>query len=695
LPRSTRISTGVCSLKKPLVYSLLAAICVANFIWIMRLNSLYCLPPGSDSFHWLMHAKALLEGVGFPMWDEGLWQYPPLSLVSLGLFAKLFGDLLGLKLFGALVLAFLPASFFVLVRKMFGSRVGIVAAAFMAITPIFYEMWGYGMYPNLFGFSILFLTLFTVIKFMEQRNRKWGIIAIAMSVVLMFSHHLTSIVYLVTMLLWTVLCLATKQRIRELALVSVAALVTFGLYRTIVSPQFNVFNPSTLFVLPMDYDRFLWVFKHISIFIVTGLCVVYTFYRSYKDKPSYSLMLISLVVASFALTYGLPLIRIVLDQARFLIFSLPAFIIGVAYLIREIKPSARIKSLAIIIVVVVLLSVSGYIGVRTSWEINRFTRCSSAEITTAQCDRDIREMVDWVKANTDERDVFVAEQYLSKPIMGLGERRALEAINPAYLFMEGEIQRSLVADSLLNANYEINHPSFRVRDQYPLQNHNPIIGLWERGYYHDIVYFSDEFLQVELIQDGQTYLELARPELSECESPLFVSYFNPHVIIRRTVDIEEGGVRIIFSAEPRGQDVTLVSMTIYGWRPWHNHNLREIVFSESELILVDDDINARIIPQNYAQLDYYLADPIYGQAGFKATFEPENNYIIGEFFIPYRYLAEDSPQMFEAEKLIEAYGVSYLAVLNGAERQTWFLENNGYTIVYRNSSITIYSARQG
>ena len=234
----------------------------------MHLNSLYYLPPGSDSFHWLMHAKALVAGVRYPMWDEGLLQYPPISLLLLGLFANVFGDLLGLKLFGALVIAILPASFFVLVRKMFGSRVGIVAAVFIAITPIFYEMWGYGMYPNLFGFSILFLTLFTIINFIEQKNRKWGIAAILMSIVLMFSHHLTSIVFIGTLFLWTALCFATKQRARELALISVVALITFGLYRTIVSPQFVVFNPNAFFVLSMDYQRFLWIFKDISIFIV-------------------------------------------------------------------------------------------------------------------------------------------------------------------------------------------------------------------------------------------------------------------------------------------------------------------------------------------------------------------------------------------------------------------------------------------
>ena len=344
----------------------------------------------------------------------------------------------------------------------------------------------------------------------------------------------------------------------------------------------------------------------------------------------------------------------------------------------------------------VLLSVNGYIGVRTSWEINRFTRCSSADITTAQCDSDIRETIDWIRTNTDEKDVFVAEHYLSKPIIGLGERRALEAFHPAYLFMEGEIQRSIAADSLLNSNYEIHHPYFRIRDQYPIQNHNPVIGLWERGYYHDIIYFPDEFLQVELTEGGKQYLESpCAAETSECESPLSVTYFTPHVVLSRSVEIEEEGIRIIFSAEPRDQDITLISMTIYGWRPWHNHNLKDILLSQSGLTLVDGETDAIIIPENYAQLDHYLADPIYNQAGFKTTFEPENNYITGEFFIPYKYRAEDSPQFFEAEKLREEYGVSYFAVLNGTESQFWFLENNEYTMIYTNSSVSIYSAKRG
>ncbi len=149
----------------------------------MYLSSLYYLPSGSDPVHWLAHAKALNNGVTFPMWSEGLLQYPPLSLVVLGVFASAWGDILGLKLFGALALAVMPISLFVLVNRIAGPHAGVAASVLAAVTAVFYEMWGYGMYPNLFGFSVLFLSLYAILNYMERRDRTWGLLA-AFSVIL-------------------------------------------------------------------------------------------------------------------------------------------------------------------------------------------------------------------------------------------------------------------------------------------------------------------------------------------------------------------------------------------------------------------------------------------------------------------------------------------------------------------------------
>ena len=690
------------------------------------------MPSGSDPLHWLAHAKALVSGVRYPLWSEGLLQYPPVPIVILGFFAKIFGDILGMKLFGAFVIGILPISSFVLFNKMFGSRVGLVASIFIAVTPAFYEMWGWGMFPNLFGFSVLLLSLFTVINFVEHKNLKWGIITSLMIILVMFSHHLTSIIFVAMILLWTVLCFFTKQRTKELAIAALFALAVFVLYRVIVPSQYELFNPNTALVLPMDYSKFLWVFKNIIIFAVSALTTVYGCYLIYRDKPIYSLMVISLIAASFGVTYGLPIVGIDLDQARFLIFSLFGFSIGVAYLVHDVVFKVKVelkainayvnaKSLVIIVLVIALIAVSGYIGISTSWKINGYTRANAAGIVTQNGDKDIQGLVDWIKNNTKEKDTFAADQYLSKIIMGLGERRVLEDDNLGFLFMQGESERAIAADTLLHTNYEVMNSSVRVRDQYPVQDQNPVIALYNQGIYYDTIYFAEGFWQVTVSKNGNEYtISPYLVQTSTMINPLSVSYESYDVIFKREIKIEENGVRLVFSAEPRGTDVKLSDMKIYGWRPWTNNNLKNIQFDGSTLTLVDGQVNAQVIIKNSTKMDYYLADPVYKQAGFLATYEPEGGTITGELFVPYKNNSQNTSLFLNIEKaikkyvqlfiphgnsnqnvpvnsnvkeIIQKYNVSYLAILNNVTSEVSFLDANGYKTVYKNALVTIYSTK--
>jgi Dolichyl-phosphate-mannose-protein mannosyltransferase len=689
---------------KRLVTFILGAICLGNILWIMRLNSLYYLPSGIDSMHWLAYAKAIVSGIRFPLWSTGLLQVPPIPLIILGFFIKVFGDILGTQLFGAVILGILPLSFFILINRMFGPRVGIVASLFIAITPVFYEMWGSGMYPNLFGFSVLFFALFAILNFIERKNLKWGVAAFFMIVLVMFSHNLTSIVFVATLLLWAVLSLLTRQRIRELVILSLFSLVVFVLYRVFVPSQYVLSNANAAFVLAMDYSKFIWVFKYIPLFLITVLCAAYGCYLIYKNKPVHSLMVISLVVTSFVLTFGLPLVGINLDQARFLIFCIPGFIIGIAYLIHEVAfkiqdseaifTKVNIKSLVIIMAVAVIIAVNGYIGIGTSWYANKFYRWSAVGAVTPWGDADIQLLVNWIKTYSGDKDIFVSENYLSKTIMGLSERRTLEGTDLAYLFMQGESERAIAADSLLHSNYEVYHPSFRIRDQYPVQNHNPVIALWWEGKYYDTIYFDDNFWQATVEKGGSVY-DVSPDDTGTAATAglMSVIYETPDVVFRRDVKIEDGGIKVIFSAEPRQQDVMLLSMTVDGWRPLDNNNLTDILFDGTTLTLVDGQVDARIMITDYAQVDYYLADPVYQQSGFWAAFEAEGDHVIAELFIPCENISQDAPLISNAAEIIQKYGVSYFAVLNNAKDEIWFLETNGYRKVYENTLVSVYSGK--
>jgi len=659
----------------------------------MRLNSDYYLPSGSDPVHWLAHAKALVDGVTYPLWSEGLLQYPPVPLIALGLLTRGLGDVLGLKMFGALVLGLLPLSSFVLVNRIAGPRVGLIAALFMAITPAFYEMWGWGMYPNLFGFSVLFFALVTVIDYSDHKTIKRGIAAALMIVLVMFSHHLTSMVFVGMLMVWTVLAVLTKQRARELGRLSAVALAVFVAYRVLVPPQYVLFNAEASVTLAMDYSKFLWVFKDVVVFAATAACAAWGSYALYKKAPAYSFMIISLVVSSFVLTFGLPLLRISLDQARFLIFSIPGFIIGATYLVRETETRITIRTFSTTVLVVVLLAVNAYIGVGTSWRINQFAHASAGETVAAVGDNDIQGMVDWIRANTGERDVFVAEQYLSKIIMGLGERRVLEAGDPAYMFMQGEAARAIAAGSLLHSNYELYHPSFRIRDQFPAQNHNPAIALWHQGSYRDVLYFADSFWNVNLTIGGVDHTMYPWDAESTSRDGLCsVSYVTSDVEFRREVFVEAGGVRLVYSIMPLRDDVVLNSMGVSGWRPWVNHNVSELRYDGHRLTFIDGEVDATVVVSGCSEFEYYLADPEYRQTGFRAEFAAVPDLLAGEFFIPAVVDGHDALQTSIADETMWSYGVSYFAVLNDAADEVWFLEHDGHKKVYGNALVSIYRA---
>jgi hypothetical protein len=685
---------------------LIIALCLANVLWIRHLNSLYYLPPGDDAFHWLAHARALIDGASFPLWSEGLLQYPPAPLAILGLFARAFGDIAGLELFGALVLGILPLSVFALANRMFGARVGVVAALFVSVTPVFYEMWGFGMYPNLFGFSIMLLALFAMINLVERWSMKWGFTAASLSVLVMFSHHLTSMIFIGTLIIWGLFSYFKTHDALAMNGLCLFAVGAFVVYHLTIPSQYVMFNHNAGFVLAMSYDKFLWIFKNLAFFGVTAVCAAIGLYLAYKRKPVYSLLLISLIFSSVILTFGLPLVGIDLDPARFMIFSILGLAIAVAYLANEIifKINAttnifaakNLKSMGVASVIIVLLAVNGYIGVGTSERVNAFCHATRGIVEPAG-DIDIGEMVEWVKANTGETDVFVAEQYLSKILMGLDQRRVLESGDTAFLFMQGEGERSTAADSLLHANQEVYSGSVRVRDQYPVQNQNPVISLWQDGYYRDILYFADGFWQVTVTKNGLDYVVSPYAiTASDCPSPMCVTYSTPDVLFKRDVSVEENGVRVIFSAYPVSSGTALKSMKINGWRPWNNNDIKDIQFDGSSFTLIDGRIDAQVVVTNPVRTECYLADQVYHQTGFWCTFLPDKGDITAELFIPYEQSGQKQAQAGIAEELINKYGVSYFAVMNVARDQLLFLDKNGYQKVFSNSVVSIYRAdREG
>jgi hypothetical protein len=332
-------------------------------------------------------------------------------------------------------------------------------------------------------------------------------------------------------------------------------------------------------------------------------------------------------------------------------------------------------------------------GVNTGWKVNTYYHAIQG-VTTDAGDDKIQGLVEWIKKNTNEKDVFVSEQYLSKIIMGLGERRVLANGDPGYMFMQGEGERAVAADMLLYSNGEVYTPSVRVRDQYPVENENPIIALLQNGYYSDILYFADGFWQVTAETGGNQFIVSPyHITQSNSSSPLSVTYQTPDIIFQRDVKIEDDGIRITFLATPTNPDVTLSSMKVNAWRPWDNYNLTDIKFDGASFSLIDGQINAKVVVTDPSQTDQYLSDTVYKQAGFECTFLPQNGSIKGEFYIPYPTSNQSGVQALTAKTAVQQYDVSYFAILNSDKDQIQFLDTNGDKKVYTNSLVTVFQVK--
>ncbi len=421
-------------------------------------------------------------------------------------------------------------------------------------------------------------------------------------------------------------------------------------------------------------------------------CAAYGCYLMYREQPSYAFMTTSLIIVSFALAYGLPLVGIYLDQARFLIFSVPGFIIGITYLVRLIRTSTiGLRTLSVAAMLVMLLAVNGYIGVGTSWRINHYARVNAGQVGVQSTDADIQDMVDWIKMNTRETDVFVAELYLSKIVMGLGERRVLEATDPAYLFMQGESERAFAAETLLHANHEVSTPSLRVRDRYPVQNHNPVIALLYDGQYRDAIGFVDSLWRVTATMNGQTHTITPGDALvSGQDGELSVVYFTPSVVLQRQVLIEDTGIRVLFSAQSRTDELTITSMEVCGWRPAAARDVADIRIGGLPLLPGHGQAAGGIVlaplPEAVPYVDMRAAE----HSGFRASFDSAGESITAEFLIGRVDAQGDVLKTTQATELIDMYGVVYLAVFNSAIDETEFLASNGYERVFENATVSIY-----
>jgi hypothetical protein len=126
------------------------------------------LPWWMDGGDWLKRVNALL-GNPYPMWEQTTLQYPPLFFVLVAGLSSLLGEVRSLELWALVAYALVPLTTYFFVNELFHDRVVAVAGAWLtAFTPIWFEMFGWGGYPDLLGLALLPLGFLGVMRFSEK-----------------------------------------------------------------------------------------------------------------------------------------------------------------------------------------------------------------------------------------------------------------------------------------------------------------------------------------------------------------------------------------------------------------------------------------------------------------------------------------------------------------------------------------------
>ena len=115
------------------------------------------------------------------------------------------------------------------------------------------------------------------------------------------------------------------------------------------------------------------------------------------------------------------------------------------------------------------------------------------------------EAIQWIKNNTPEGSVCVADASFGWWLSGFGERPTFSASNPEFLILQHEYEPAVVATNLLSADYLINNGFLEVQQAgaYASGNTHEIYGILKDSTFHPQVFsLNDSEIGLMLRENG-------------------------------------------------------------------------------------------------------------------------------------------------------------------------------------------------
>ncbi|MGD9130649.1 MAG: hypothetical protein PVH73_03640 [Candidatus Bathyarchaeota archaeon] len=374
---------------------------------------------------------------------------------------------------------------------------GVIAAFFAAVSALSTEMISWGGYTNIVSLALIAVIFYLFLRDLDQPSRSHLLMGTLLFGILILTHTFSLFIFFPILMLYFVLLLIGKlRRFDKMKIWSTLRFfgvsVAFGILA--VSPWILRVAGFYLGVSAegaltggLDNRNLMLANRSVEPIILTlfvALVPAVLMFRASRKRwfDSGSLLLVAWFIVPIVLTQAY-IFGIFTDYSRFMYFiDFPGIMIisgGLFYLFfytslainrfLKIKWNGIKKILPVIVSTAILF---GFI-IASLWSIFPYEGMKRANFyTTIQ--RPEATALEWIRNNTAEDSVFVADHLYGWWLSGIGERTTLSAASIEFLIYSHEVEIAKSAQLLLDTDYYIDNGLIQVREDGPyLSRHNP------------------------------------------------------------------------------------------------------------------------------------------------------------------------------------------------------------------------------
>ncbi len=681
----------------------------------------YAAPPSGDYGIYLADAHALAgtDVTGFGS------AYPPVFLIPLLGLLTFLDPVTAVRLLAPAGLLVLPFPFYKIVSRYAGKPWAFLGTALFVLNEGYSEMAGWGGGPDLLATAFMLASLAFFLQVLDAPTRRNLILAGLFAGLVVGTHHLTALVFVLTLVLWMALELL-RNRSWGAALPFLKLAGWSALFSVPFAPYYLGFGggiaPQITPVWPEGvqdlFGSVVFLFRgSLVLWLLVAVLAIAAGVRWLRDRPEGSLVL-SLTAISVLLA-----VAVLQDNPTRSLYYLyipllatfPAFFRWApSPSALDVAPRSRRAVVALLVVFAVASSTvfAGQSMQRMSVAIDWYHAINAPEL----------QAMDWLRTNTSA-DAVVATAgvpFDRTPegtrfawwIEGYAERRSFYGGSPIYASLSRERTMVEEANLYFAGNYGEQGTDVRFVDNAPAALANPAVSVQVPSGFESAFFMSDADTVVSCSTGPGTNFTwspyFAVPTVHPSwtgvgGSILSVPRSDGNVSFIRNETLSGSTVDVSLDIRPANGRLTSVSVPLWvGWWMWFStfavrNGTVTGVLEDGAGDAIPFKVAVSVQPSASVDVTPTARDPRWGQPGILVTVVPESPLpaLVLNFRLTFPAAAPSPVRTWDAFEIGASYGVGYVfwsrQLAEGYYRFSEDLQH--FRLVYENDDICIYQVQ--